>query len=264
ARVEVDEISGDHPHVDDLADDAGLSVRSAVVVEEIDLLRADRDAPPAALEHIRHTDEAGDELRLRMLVHVRRRADLLDAPFVEHGHAVAHRERLFLVVRDVDERDAQVALQRLQEDLHFLPELQVERAEGLVEQEHARRVDDRPRQGDTLPLAAGELYRPATADVGEPDALEHVLRLDAALLAAGALDAKPVLDVLLHAHVREERVVLEDGVDIALGRRHARDVDAAELHAAAVGLLEASDHAQRRRLAGAGWAEQREELAFRD
>ena len=104
----------------------------------MDLLRPDREAAAVALEHVRDADEAGDELGLRLLVHLRRRADLLDPALVEHGDAVAHRERLFLVVRDVDERDAEVALQRLQEDLHLLAQLQVERAERLVEQQHLR------------------------------------------------------------------------------------------------------------------------------
>ena len=71
-----------------------------------------------------------------MLVDVGRRPDLLDASLVEDGEAVAHRERLLLVVRDVDERDAELALERLEEDLHLLAQLQVERAERLVEQEH--------------------------------------------------------------------------------------------------------------------------------
>src|SRR6185437_10951606 len=57
------------------------------------------------------------------------------------------------------------------------------------------------------------------------------------------------------------RIVLEDGVDVSLGRRDSGYVAAGELDRARVRLLEARDHAQGRRLARAGWAEQREELA---
>ncbi len=195
-----------------------------------------------------------------MLVNVRRRTELLDAAVVEHCEAVAHRERLFLVVRDVDEGDLQVALQRLQEDLHLLAQLEVERAERLVEQEHRRRVDNGARERDALPLASGELGRPAAADVGETDALEHVVRLRPALALRHAADAQPVFHVLEHGHVREERVVLEHGVHVALRRRDASDVDAGELDVAGVRPLEAGYDAQRRRLAGSGRAEHREEL----
>ena len=41
--------------------------------------------------------------------------------------------------------------------LHFLAQLQVECAERLVEQQHARLVDQRTGDGDTLLLTAGKL-----------------------------------------------------------------------------------------------------------
>jgi hypothetical protein len=47
--------------------------------------------------------------------------------------------------------------------------------------------------------------------------------------------------------VREERVVLEDRVDVAFVRRPARDVLAGEEDAPRVRLLEAGDDPQRRR-----------------
>ena len=53
--------------------------------------------------------------------------------------------------------------------------------------------------------------------------------------APHALDAQPERDVLEHAHVREQRVGLEHHVDVPLGRRHARDVAAAQQDAALVG-----------------------------
>ena len=77
-------------------------------------------------------------------------------------------------------------------------------------------------------------------------------------------DAQAVLDVLQHRHVREQRVILEDGVDVAEIRRLPRDVDPRELHGPFVGPLEAGDHAQQGRLARAGRAEHREELAVGD
>ena len=68
-------------------------------------------------------------------------------------------------------------------------------------------------------------------------------------------------DVVGHGQVREQRVRLEHGVDVALVRRHADDVAAGQHDPARVGLLEAGDHAQRGRLAAPRRAEQREELA---
>ena len=149
--------------------------------QDADLLRADREPAAVALEHVRDADEAGDELGQRALVDLGGRADLLDPAVVEDGDPVAHRERLVLVVRHVDERDADVLLDLLELDLHLLAQLQVERAERLVEQQHARAVHDRAGERDALALAAGELVRPAPADVVQAHHLERLLRAAAAL-----------------------------------------------------------------------------------
>jgi hypothetical protein len=76
-----------------------------------------------------------------------------------------------------------------------------------------------------------------------------------------ALDLEPVLDVLAHGHVREERVVLEHGVHVAGVGRLRGHVGAFEQDAPFVRRLEAGDQAERRRLPGARRAEHREELA---
>ena len=74
-------------------------------------------------------------------------------------------------------------------------------------------------------------------------------------------DRQPVADVVADGHVREQRVILEDGVDVALERRLVGHVLAVEQDAAAGRQLEAGDHAQRRGLARPGRPEHREELA---
>ena len=84
---------------------------------------------------------------------------------------------------DEHERDADVALDPLELDLHLLAQLEVERAQRLVEQQHRGPVDERPRKRDALPLAARELRGRALRRVGEP---HHGQRLRHALLALGA------------------------------------------------------------------------------
>ncbi len=72
-------------------------------------------------------------------------------------------------------------------------------------------------------------------------------------------------EVLAHRVARIERVVLEDQRDVALGAlqlAHVLAVDADRCRA--VGLLEPGDQTERRRLAGAGRAEEDEELAVGD
>ena len=157
------------------------------------------------------------------------RADLLDPALVHHRDPVAHRERLFLVVGHEDERDADLALDALQLELHRLAQLEVERAERLVEQQRARVVHERAGERDALLLAAGELRRLAVGEVaraGRPRAARR--RASRSRPSPTFLACGPERDVVPHRHVREQRVLLEDRVDVALVRRDLRDVLALE------------------------------------
>ena len=199
-----------------------------------------------------------------MLVDRLGRADLLDPAVVEHREAVAHPERLLLVVGDVDEGDPDLALQGLELGLHLLAELEVEGAERLVEQQHLGLVDQRAGERDALALAAGELGRPAQAEAAERHQLEHRRRAPVALGPGHALDHQAVGDVVQHAHVREQGVVLEHRVDVAIVGRHAEHALPMERDLAPIRLLEPGDQAQTRGLARARRSEHREELAVPD
>jgi hypothetical protein len=67
-----------------------------------------------------------------------------------------------------DEGDAERLLQRLQFLLHLFAQLQIERAERLVEQQDLGLVDQRPGERHALPLAAGKLRGFARAVAGQP------------------------------------------------------------------------------------------------
>ncbi len=109
------------------------------------------------LEHVDVADELGDELAVRILVDVLRRADLDDLARVHDADARRQRHRLFLVVRDDHEGDAELLLQVHQLELRVLAQLLVERAERLIEQQQLRSLHERTRERDALPLAAGQL-----------------------------------------------------------------------------------------------------------
>jgi hypothetical protein len=251
-----------------LRPDAGGAVARAAVRGHGDL-RALREPHPAgrddrAPQQVGHTEEARDEGCGRPLVELDRGPELLDPAPVHHRDRVGHRHRLLLVVRHVHEGQAEIVLQRLQLELQLLPQLEVERAERLVEEQHARRVDQRTGERDALLLAARELPRLALLEALEADPPQDLDDAAAQLIAFDPAPPEPEGDVLEDGQVREERVALEDSVDIPAVRRQPDDVAAAQLDAPGVGLLEAADHAQRRRLAAAGGAEQREERARGD
>ncbi len=154
-----------------------------------------------------------------------------------------------------------LGLDPLELDLHRPTQLEVERTERLVEQQHLRLVDQRPGEGDPLLLAAGELGRLLAGLGPELDERQHLV--DLASTTADLAPAQAEGDVLEDVEVREERVVLEDGVDrppVGLG---VGDVLAGERDRARGRRVQARDHPQRRRLAAPRGPEQGEERPAR-
>ncbi len=138
------------------------------LAEPHDRARAD-ELVDRQLERVERADEVGHERGARMLVDLARAPGLLHLAAVHDGDPVGHRERLFLVVRHVDERRPELVLDALELELHLLAQLDVERAERLVEEQRGRPVDESARQRDALLLAAGELPRPAALEAFERD-----------------------------------------------------------------------------------------------
>ncbi len=228
--------------------------------------RAERDAVIAAAsdEHGAGAEERGDVQRARPFVETVGGVDLEQAPAVHDADAVAELEGLLLVVGDEDRRDAQGLLDLLQALAQLRADLDVERAERLVEQQHPGPVRERPRERHALLLAARELALVAVAEPAQADEVEQLFAPLAALGLLHAADAQAELDVARHRHVPEDRVVLEDEPHVALLRREVRDVAARDVDRPLVRQHEPRDHAQERALAAARGAEQHEELAGLD
>ena len=142
------------------------------------------------VEQIGGADEARDERRRRLLVDRARRRDLLDAAGAHHGDAVGDRQRLLLVVRHVEHRDAEQLLQAADLAAHLDAQLGVEIGERLVEQQHMRLDHDGARDRDALQLAAGELMRPALAVAVELDQLQRARRRARAISSPRTLRAR--------------------------------------------------------------------------
>ncbi len=193
-----------------------VGVRAAGRDRDPDAVHVDGDqvgvaAHDAALDQVGLAEEVGHERRARVLVELRGSAQLLDQPAVHHRDGVGHRHGLLLVVGDVDEGQADLGLDALELDLHPATQLEVERPQRLVEQQHLGLVDQGPGQRDPLLLATGELHRLLAGLVAELDEVEHAADLLVDVL--GLASSQPEGDVLVDVEVREQRVALEDRVD---------------------------------------------------
>ena len=148
-----------------------------------------------SLEQIHLADEFGDPAGLRVLVDLGRRADLDQLAVMHDADPAGHGHRLFLVVGDDDEGEAEPLLQRHQFELGLVAQLLVERAERLVEQEHLGRFRERARKRDPLALAARQLMRLAVAELFELHQRQH---LGDALLRSRTSSSRPGADRTRH------------------------------------------------------------------
>ncbi len=169
-----------------------------------------------------------------------------------------------MVVRDVDNGEAQPLLEVADLVAHLPAQPRIEVRQRLVEEQHRRLEHERAGYRHALLLAAGELGGQPLAESGQADRLERHAGSRFDFDAREPRDGEPVPDVFPHAHVREQRVALEHHRYVARGGGNVGDVDTADRDGTHRRLLEARDDAQDRRLAASGRPEQRDQRAGRD
>jgi len=209
-------------------------------------------------------DEARDKRIRGMIVQPLRPIDLDQSAISENGDPVAHRQRFALVMRDINDRGADALVQFAQLDLHGFPQLLVERRKRLIHQNKPRFENHGPRERDALALATGELGDAAPLIARKTDHRECRADLLRPICFGKPSRAEREGDVLADVHVRKQRVVLKHDADVALVRGQEGDVAVAEMDRARRGLDEAAEQAEKCRLPGSGWPQQRDEFTRRD
>src|SRR5688572_16326559 len=139
-----------------------------------------------AEQQIRAAQELGDEARAGPLIQRSRLADLLQPASIHDADAIGHAEGFFLIVRNEHRRDADGTLDLANRAPQLFADLRVERAERLVEQQHARLVRERARQCDALLLPTRQLARQALVVAFERDEPQQLGAAAAAVAAAHA------------------------------------------------------------------------------
>ena len=167
-------------------------------------------------------------------------------------------------MRNINERDAQLILHADQFILHLLTQLQIQRAERLVQKQDLGLVDDRACDGDTLLLTAGKRVGHAVLIAFQVDQFQCVFDLVFDVCLGLVLDLQTEGDVFRDIHMSKERVFLEYGVHLPPVRRKLRDVFPVEDHAAGIRAFKSADDPERRRFAASGRTKQCHELILMD
>src|SRR5690606_11072267 len=191
-----------------------------------------------------------------------------DPALAHDHHAVGQLQRLFLIVGDEDRGVPGRFMDLAQPATKLLAHLRVERPEGFVEQQDFRLDGQRAGQGDALALAARKLVGIALFEPLELDEFEEGAGalVDFGLRRPGARLShfQPEADIVEHAHMAKERIMLEDEADIAVLHAFERGVLVAEMNGPLGGEIEPRDQAQKRGLARARRPQQRDQLARMD
>ena len=212
-------------------------------------------------------DEAGHEVVDRVRQQVCGFGQLRElAPDPEDSDLVAELDGLVDVVRDEEDRLAQLALEAEELVLELVADDRVDRRERLVHEHHRRVGRQRTGDADPLLLAAGELAGVALGERRvEADALEQLHRPVTDLLLVPAEQLGHGADVVEHGPVREEARVLDHVADASphLGGVHLPGVLVVQPDRPGGGFDHPVDHAERGRLAAPGGSDENGDLTGR-
>ena len=214
--------------------------------------------------HGRRADEAGHEAVGRLRVELEGLAHLLHPAVFHHDDPIAERHGLDLVVGHVDGGGLEAVVQALELDAHLHPELGVQVGQRLVEQEHLGMADDGASDRDALALAARELARLALEQLLDAEDLGRLVDAFGDLGLGELAHLEPERHVVVHGHVRVQRVVLEHHRDVAVLRGQIVDHPLADRDLPGGDLLQAGDHAERGRLAASRRPDEDDELLVAD
>ena len=165
---------------------------------------------------------------------------------------------------DIDRRGLETALQLADFHAHGDAQLGVEIRQRLVEQKYLRLAHNGTSHGDALALTAGQLPRLALQHRRDFENLRGLAHPRIDLRFRRAAIAQAVGHVVVDAHMRIERVVLEDHGDVAIRRFDLVDDASANVDFAAGDGFKTSHHAQQRGLSAAAWPDQHAELSVSD
>ena len=169
---------------------------------------------------------------------------------------------------DQQDGQAKFAVDALQKLQHLPGGVGVKRRGGLVRQQHARRGGQRPGDADALFLAARQLGRIAARLRGQADALDQLGHAGGDAGGFDAGDFQRQGDVFRDRARGEQVEMLEYHPDLApdgaqAGVRGRADIMAVDDDLARGGAFQPVHHAQQRRFACAGTADNAGDRALR-
>ncbi|OQA43860.1 MAG: hypothetical protein BWY50_00717 [Spirochaetes bacterium ADurb.Bin315] len=210
------------------------------------------------------SDEIRHEYRLRIAVDLERRPDLFDPTLVHDHDSIRHRQSLRLIVGDIEAGDAEILLNLANLGPHVDSQLRIKVGKGFIHQQEAWLHNDHPSQRDALLLSPAQLIGESMLGLLQPDKTERFPHFGFYLAILLPSRFQPICDVVIHAHMRKQRVGLEHEPDAPLVHRDVSHILSFDGDPTACGQLESGDHPEGRGLPAPRRAQKRYQFALLD
>ena len=207
--------------------------------------------------HARRADEVTDEGVPGLLEQLDRRADLHDLAQIHDHHPIRDRQRLGLVVGDVDHRARQLLVQLLQLRAQHPFQMRIDHGERLVEHDDVDvGADQAAAERDLLLAVGGQAGSAVLQRRGQLQKLRDLPHPDIDIGFRDAAIAQREGQVVVDGHGVVDHRELEDLRDVAPVGRQVGHVLAVEQHASLRWPQQPRDDVEQRGLAAAGRPEQ--------
>ena len=206
----------------------------------------------------------GNKTRGGAVVNLVWRTHLFSAALVHDNDPVRNRQRLFLVMCHEYCGNAKLALDVADFAAQADADFRIQCRQRLVQQQHTGPHCKCTRQRHPLLLPAGQFKRIAVAEIRQADQPEHLGHplVDDTSRKSRHLETKG--HILRHGQIRKQRIGLEHQTNIALAGTKPRDLLSLNADMPRRRRFKTRHHAQHRRLAAAGRAQQRHKLTLAD
>ena len=169
-------------------------------------------------------DKSCYKFRFRLSIDFFRRTILFNNPVIHHGNLIGDGEALLLVVRHEKGGNLKLLLNAFDFKPHLHTELCIQIAQRFIQKQKLRFNDQRPRQGNSLSLSAGQLLRVTFLQIRKAAKFQHLIDLlpDDCPLLLPKFQAER--DIFLYCKMRKQRITLENHPELSLMHRYIRHV----------------------------------------
>lgn len=212
-------------------------------------------------EQIAGLDESGHPGAVGVLEDLLRRARLEDLPPLNDSHPIRHRQHLGEVVTDVDGRGLGTLLQLFQLAAEYITGSFVHGADRFVQHEDSRPDGQRPGQGHSLFLAAGEFSRIAIGQLGHAELIHKPVDLFPDHRPGYTAPFQAETNIAADGFVRKQGIILRQVSDGAAAWFQVRDVDPVDFDPPRVDPVQPAETLDQQRFSRARGPQQHEVFA---